>query len=140
MSKTVFSPIKRTRSAIDAMSIRNGQLLVSTDTGECFVDTNNSRIQIGDVVHVADELSLPLVPVAKIYFSEEDLCFFYPTYEDGDLVWRRIGGNDTPAQETNFYISVTGEELTISQTESPNSSAVTGISVVGETLTFNEGL
>lgn len=137
MSKTEFSPILRTRSAIASTAIKNGQLLASTDTGECFVDVNNARVQIGDVRKVPSAEALPIAPVAKIYFSEADLCFFYPTYVDGDLVWRRIG-TDTPGS-SNFYVSVTGEELTITQTESPDSSAVSSITVTGETMTFTEG-
>lgn len=141
MSKTEFSPILRTRSAIASTAIKNGQLLASTDTGECFVDVNNARVQIGDVIKVPSAEALPIAPVAKIYFSEADLCFFYPTYVDGDLVWRQIGteGTATPGDSSNFYISVTGEELTITQTESPDSSAVSSITVTGETMTFTEG-
>ena len=138
MSKTEFSPILRTRSAIASTAIKNGQLLASTDTGECFVDVNNARVQIGDVIKVPSAEALPIAPVAKIYFSEADLCFFYPTYVDGDLVWEQIG-TVTSGDSSNFYVSVTGEELTITQTESPDSSAVSSITVTGETMTFTEG-
>lgn len=138
MSKTEFSPILRTRSAIASTAIKNGQLLASTDTGECFVDVNNARVQIGDVIKVPSAEALPIAPVAKIYFSEADLCFFYPTYVDGDLVWKQIG-TVTSGDSSNFYISVTGEELIITQTESPDSSAVSSITVTGETMTFTEG-
>lgn len=140
MSKTEFLPILRTRSAIASTAIKNGQLLASFDTGECFVDANNARVRIGDIIKVPSADALPIAPLEKLYFSEEDLCFFYPTYVDDNLVWEQIGieGTNTPG-DSNFYVSITGEELTITQTESPGSSAVSSITVTGETMTFIGG-
>lgn len=137
MSKTEFSPILRTRSAIATTAIKNGQLLASTDTGECFVDANNVRVQIGDVIKVPSAEALPIAPVAKIYFSEADLCFYYPTYENGNLVWKSIGGaTDTPASDTDFFVRVSGETLYIMQESVAGASAITDVSVTGETLVF----
>lgn len=117
MSKTEFSPVLRTRSAIANVAIKNGQLLAATDTGECFIDANNARIPIGDIIRVADTSELPLVPVSKLYFSEADVCLYYPTYVDGNLVWASLGGSGgaTPgggqayvSGETLYFTSASG--------------------------------
>lgn len=136
MSKTEFSPILRTRSAIASTAIKNGQLLASTDTGECFVDVNNARVQIGDIIKVPSAEALPIAPVTKLYFSEADLCFFYPTYVDGDLVWEPLKA----AENTEQYQDITASDgvLTITTTKIPVAVEINSYVYIPKGMTRNE--
>lgn len=73
-----------TRSQLDSVPVTNGQLVVSTDTGEAFLDWDNNRISLGSSLAVVS--SLPLAPVSmKLYLVEGNKLYVY----DGNN-WQNI--------------------------------------------------
>lgn len=88
---TQFSPVLKTRYEIDRTTVSAGQFLAASDTGECFVDLAGGRVQIRDVVQVASASALPLVPLAKLYYAQQENMLYYPVYEDNELGWAEVG-------------------------------------------------
>lgn len=69
--------------------VSDGKIYVVVDTQEMFIDVDNSnRIKISDIILVDNEDSLPLAPLDKFYYAQQEAKLF--KYQNGD--WVEIGG------------------------------------------------
>ena len=71
--------IKEIKSVIDNNAPLKEAIIFATDTKEMFVDINNTRLQINDIVTIEKEADLDniLAPLSnKFYFVEENNIFY----------------------------------------------------------------
>ena len=79
--------IKEIKSVIDSNAPLKEAIIFATDTKEMFVDINNTRLQINDIVTIEKEADLDniLAPLSnKFYFVEENNIFY--KFKDGKWV------------------------------------------------------
>ena len=79
--------IKEIKSVIDNNAPLKEAIIFATDTKEMFVDINNTRLQINDIVTIEKEADLDniLAPLSnKFYFVEENNIFY--KFKDGKWV------------------------------------------------------
>ena len=92
-----FIPIAGTAEGLSSYSIDNGQLLVSIDTKELFVDAGNSRIKLSDVIiGTYSSITSNYTPLTgKIYFATDTHQLLQVTYESNSYVWHQLGGSQS---------------------------------------------
>lgn len=70
-------------------AMSDGKIYIASDTQEMYVDVSSSnRIRISDIIPVASEGELPLAPLDKFYYAQQEAKLF--KYQDSD--WVEIGG------------------------------------------------
>lgn len=70
-------------------TMSDGKIYIVSDTQEMYVDVSDSnRIRISDIISVANEEALPLAPLDKFYYAQQEAKLF--KYQDSD--WVEIGG------------------------------------------------
>lgn len=77
-----YNPIltKGVKSNLGTTAIHNGKIRFTTDTGELFVDDDNKRVQINDVIkgYTQSEIEALQNPLStKFYFSSDTHLFMY---------------------------------------------------------------
>ena len=70
-------------------TMSDGKIYIVSDTQEMYVDVSSSnRIRISDIISVVNEEALPLAPLDKFYYAQQEAKLF--KYQDSD--WVEIGG------------------------------------------------
>lgn len=109
MAITRFMPIKTTSSNINNISIKEGQVIFSSDTGEGYVDYSDTlRLSIGSVINIkteADRLVLTGMTEYKLYYTEDSKKMY--SYDGSawkclnpDILTTFISLTDTPSSYT----------------------------------------
>lgn len=73
MTDIKFIPKARNANAISNEPFSNGSMIVTTDTGELYVDYNGARIRVGDVISLDTDAQrlATLAPLSKLYWVVE---------------------------------------------------------------------
>jgi len=82
-----FRPI--TTIASNLPSVTDGNLIVTTDTGELFVDKNSSRIKLSDVYQDTEESIRSLIApvIGKLYFATDTHKLLQASYSGSTVTW-----------------------------------------------------
>lgn len=125
MSKNTYSQIltKGYQSALLNTPIENGKIRVTTDTSQLFIDIDNSRIEITDIIKdlTEEEIKSLLVPLPKFYLASDTYkLLVYNTDNDEWVNVAKSAEND-------------GLDQNISETY------IKDLSVNGTTITFTKG-
>ena len=103
----VFSHIYTTEASLSKVPVKNGQIILCSDSEKLYIDSGSSRVSISDVIQVENQDALPLAPLDKFYITK-DTCDVYFYINDE---WKKITEqlvNDYTAFEvypTNTVIS-----------------------------------
>ena len=141
-----FTPVTAVNSQLSGYSVVNGQLIISTDTKELFLDNSNSRIKISDVITgTYSAITGNLSPLeGKIYFATDTHQLLQATYDNNTVVWTSLGGSETEViTNSNATVSIELQDnkiyyLTNSDLVSITLTAASNLSYC--TLCFTAGL
>lgn len=103
----VFSHVYTTEASLSKVPVKNGQIILCTDSEKLYIDHGTTRVSTSDVVQVENQEALPLAPLDKLYITK-DTCDVYFYINDE---WKKITEqlvNDYTAFEvypTNAVIS-----------------------------------
>ena len=106
----MFRFIKELKSTILNNSPLKEAIIFSTDTKELFLDIDNSRVKICDVINIdtLSNLDNILAPISnKLYYVEENNCLY--KYIDGS--WSVIGGKESNITEDDITSIVDGMDI-----------------------------
>ena len=70
----------------------DGQLIYTKDTGECYLDVNNTRNKVSDIVIVANKNTIQNPILSKLYFDETTEKLYKAKIENNKTVWIDITG------------------------------------------------
>lgn len=94
-------------SNLSTTAISNGQILVTIDSGRMFIDIDNSRIEISDVIRKTEsEILAILAPLQKLYLATDTGALYYHNGTD----WVKINSDTaskikaTLANTTKGYV------------------------------------
>ena len=135
-----------TKAKIDATPIEDGKIRFCTDEGRLYIDYNDKRIEISDVItdKTAAQLKVLQNPLKKLYLASDTKAIYYPCTIDSTTVLKQITGDtyiSNVAEGTtsyskvyNFYVTMARDDITyIVAIEVPTLSYVntklTGINV-----------
>lgn len=94
----VFSHIYTTEAHLGDVPVKNGQIILCTDSEKLYIDHGTSRISTSDVVQVENQEALPLAPLDKLYITQDTGDIFF--YLNGE--WKKL--NDTFRDYTAFEV------------------------------------
>ena len=135
-----------TKAKIDATPIEDGKIRFCTDEGRLYIDYNDKRIEVSDVItdKTAAQLKVLQNPLKKLYLASDTKAIYYPCTIDSTTVLKQITGDtyiSNVAEGTtsyskvyNFYVTMARDDITyIVAIEVPTLSYVntklTGINV-----------
>ena len=94
----VFSHIYTTEAHLSEVPIKNGQIILCTDSEKLYIDHGSNRVSISDVVQVETQAALPLAPLDKFYITQDTGdVYFYINDE-----WKKL--TDTIKDYTAFEV------------------------------------
>ena len=94
----VFSHIYTTEAHLSEVPIKNGQIILCTDSEKLYIDHGSNRVSISDVVQVETQTALPLAPLDKFYITQDTGdVYFYINDE-----WKKL--TDTIKDYTAFEV------------------------------------
>lgn len=94
----VFSHIYTTEAHLGDVAVKNGQIILCTDSEKLYIDHGTTRVSTSDVVYVENEAALPLAPLDKFYITQDTGDIFF--YLNGE--WKKL--NDTFRDYTAFEV------------------------------------
>lgn len=86
----VFSHIYTTEAHLGDVPIKNGQIILCTDSEKLYIDHGTTRVSTSDVVQVDNQEALPLAPLDKLYITKDTGDIFF--YING--AWEKINQSD----------------------------------------------
>lgn len=86
----VFSHIYTTESHLGDVPVKNGQIILCTDSEKLYIDHGTTRVSTSDVVQVDNQEALPLAPLDKLYITKDTGDIFF--YING--AWEKINQSD----------------------------------------------
>lgn len=94
----VFSHIYTTEAHLGDVPVKNGQIILCTDSEKLYIDHGTTRVSTSDVVQVESQTALPLAPLDKFYITQDtgDVYFYI---NDG---WKKL--TDTIKDYTAFEV------------------------------------
>lgn len=94
----VFSHIYTTEAHLGDVAVKNGQIILCTDSEKLYIDHGSNRVSISDVVQVETQTALPLAPLDKFYITQDTGdVYFYINDE-----WKKL--TDTIKDYTAFEV------------------------------------
>lgn len=94
----VFSHIYTTEAHLGDVAVKNGQIILCTDSEKLYIDHGSNRVSISDVVQVETQAALPLAPLDKFYITQDTGdVYFYINDE-----WKKL--TDTIKDYTAFEV------------------------------------
>ena len=94
----VFSHIYTTEAHLGDVAVKNGQIILCTDSEKLYIDHGTTRVSTSDVVQVENQEALPLAPLDKLYITQDTGDIFF--YLNGE--WKKL--NDTFRDYTAFEV------------------------------------
>ena len=82
----VFSHVYTTEASLSKVPVKNGQIILCTDSEKLYIDHGTTRVSTSDVVQVENQEALPLAPLDKLYITK-DTCDVYFYINDE---WKKI--------------------------------------------------
>lgn len=100
-----FKP-KLTVSSNLPSTVDNGSLIVTTDTGDLYVDAGGNRIKISDVINgtYASITALESPLAGKLYFATDTHQLLQATYSGNTVVWTVLNGSSSGVPGTRDQI------------------------------------
>ena len=86
----VFSHIYTTEAQLGDVPVKNGQIILCTDSEKLYIDHGTTRVSTSDVVQVDNQEALPLAPLDKLYITKDTGDIFF--YING--AWEKINQSD----------------------------------------------
>lgn len=86
----VFSHIYTTEAHLGDVPVKNGQIILCTDSEKLYIDHGTTRVSTSDVVQVDNQEALPLAPLDKLYITKDTGDIFF--YING--AWEKINQSD----------------------------------------------
>lgn len=126
-----FKPVLRTSSQFNpaTTALNEGSLTVLTDTQDLYVDTDDIRIKLSDVVTgTYSAITNNDHPVlGKIYFAVDTHQLLQASSDNGSVVWHELGGQAQTAivNNSNAAVSITLSDNTIYRCTSDSLSSLT---------------
>lgn len=112
-----FKPFLRTSSSFNpaTTALNEGSLTVLTDTQDVYVDTDDMRIKLSDVVTgTYSAITSQLNPVlGKIYFAVDTHQLLQAYMDNGSVVWHELGGHSGSDTEDIIYESGAAVSITL---------------------------
>lgn len=68
----VFAHIYTTENELNSVAVKNGQIILCTDSGKLYIDHVSTRIGISDIIQVENYNALPLAPLDKLYLTRDN--------------------------------------------------------------------
>lgn len=68
----VFAHIYTTENELNSVAVKNGQIILCTDSGKLYIDHVSTRIGISDIIQVENYDALPLAPLDKFYLTRDN--------------------------------------------------------------------
>ena len=68
----VFAHIYTTENELNSVAVKNGQIILCTDSGKLYIDHVSTRIGISDIIQVENYSALPLAPLDKLYLTRDN--------------------------------------------------------------------
>lgn len=86
----VFSHIYTTEAHLGDVPVKNGQIILCTDSEQLYIDHGTTRVSTSDVIQVENQEALPLAPLDKLYITKDTGDIFF--YING--AWEKINQSD----------------------------------------------
>ena len=86
----VFSHIYTTEAHLGDVPVKNGQIILCTDSEKLYIDHGTTRVSTSDVIQVENQEALPLAPLDKLYITKDTGDIFF--YING--AWEKINQSD----------------------------------------------
>lgn len=86
----VFSHIYTTEAHLGDVPVKNGQIILCTDSEKLYIDHETTRVSTSDVIQVDNQEALPLAPLDKLYITKDTGDIFF--YING--AWEKINQSD----------------------------------------------
>ena len=126
---------KGLKSALATTEVENGKLRFATDTGELFLDDNNSRTKISDIIDTYTEAQIfqILAPLPKIYLSSDthkmyvnvsgvwydisaiDLSEVSSSETTNNVIWFSRSTNNDPKYDSDLYYDPANKKLVMTK-------------------------
>ncbi len=144
-----FKPIAAVASSIPSI-VGNGNLIVTMDTGDLYVDIGNNRIKLTDVIAgTYNNIVGTVAPLTnKIYYATDRQKLLMARYENNSVVWSvisedsKIINNSSAAvtielNDNRIYYLTNANITSISLTANSNLSYCTLCFTSGTSTTFS---
>lgn len=144
-----FKPIAAAASSIPS-NVDNGNFIVTTDTGDSYVDIGNNRIKLTDVIAgTYNNIVGTVAPLTnKIYYATDRQKLLMARYENNSVVWSvisedsKIINNSSAAvaielNDNRIYYLTNANITSISLTANSNLSYCTLCFTAGTSTTFS---
>lgn len=95
----VFSHIYTTEAHLGDVPVKNGQIILCTDSEKLYIDHGTTRVGTSDVVQVENQEALPLAPLDKFYITQDTKDIFF--YING--TWAKLTDTITDYTAFNVY-------------------------------------
>lgn len=92
----VFSHIYTTEAHLGDVPVKNGQIILCTDSEKLYIDHGTSRVGTSDVVQVETQDALPLAPLDKFYITKNTGDVYFYINDD----WKKL--TDTSIDLSNY--------------------------------------
>ena len=101
----VFSHIYTTEAHLGDVAVKNGQIILCTDSEKLYIDHGTTRVGVADIVQVENQEALPLAPLDKLYITKDTGDIFF--YING--VWKNL--TTVISNYTAFEVYATDTEI-----------------------------
>lgn len=101
----VFSHIYTTEAHLGDVAVKNGQIILCTDSEKLYIDHGTTRVSTSDVVQVENQEALPLAPLDKLYITKDTGDIFF--YING--AWKNL--TTVISNYTAFEVYATDTEI-----------------------------
>lgn len=101
----VFSHIYTTEAHLGDVAVKNGQIILCTDSEKLYIDHGTTRVGVADIVQVENYDALPLAPLDKLYITKDTGDIFF--YING--AWKKL--TSVISDYTAFEVYATDTEI-----------------------------
>lgn len=101
----VFSHIYTTEAHLGDVAVKNGQIILCTDSEKLYIDHGTTRVGVADIVQVENYDALPLAPLDKLYITKDTGDIFF--YING--AWKKL--TNVISDYTAFEVYATDTEI-----------------------------
>lgn len=109
----MFKPVEVIKSRLNSLPVKHGQYIVCTDSQESYIDTNNERIKIGDIIllDTEDDRNDMLAPLIDKLYVVKNTNKLY-RYNGSD--WICLSNNNSIfSQRRNYKITSNTPKVTL---------------------------
>lgn len=128
----VFSHIYTTEAHLGDVAVKNGQIILCTDSEKLYIDHGTTRVSTSDVVYVENEAALPLAPLDKFYITQDTGDIF--CYLNGE--WKKLNNSDISVGDGLAGDGSTDSPITLDLTgyttaDAVNIKSIASVALVG---------